>query len=232
LIRVYVDQALSPVLVVLPAHQVLMPERRRITIRRQSGGGPLQLPRSWRRRPCGHRHPGVHAHPGTGSGVSPGGFAEGGVLCACRVMTGGTAPWDRGSGAEPRRERPRRATDRPSAFQAGHIASWRESCGCYALSPVVAACCWLLLLLSARVTQWSRWFRQPGPGVCLDRLWTRRGCRSAREAPARPAASPAASAADCHTGRARNSRARSPRLARGIPLPRPPARRTRGTGRC
>jgi len=42
----YVDQALSPVLVVLSAHQVLMPERRRITIRRQSGGGPLQFPRS------------------------------------------------------------------------------------------------------------------------------------------------------------------------------------------
>ena len=37
---------------------------------------------------------------------------------------------------------------RPSAFQAGHIPSWRGSCECYALSPVAVACRWLLLLLS------------------------------------------------------------------------------------
>ena len=36
----------------------------------------------------------------------------------------------------------------PSAFQAGHIPSWHGSCGRCALSPVVAACRWWLLLLS------------------------------------------------------------------------------------
>ena len=36
----------------------------------------------------------------------------------------------------------------PSVFQAGHIPSWRGSCERYALSPVAAACRWLLLLLS------------------------------------------------------------------------------------
>jgi hypothetical protein len=36
---------------------------------------------------------------------------------------------------------------RSSAFQAGRILNWGESCGCYALSPVAAACRWLLLLL-------------------------------------------------------------------------------------
>ena len=46
LIRVYVDQALSPVFVALRSDRPLMPYRRRITIRRQSGGGPLQFPRS------------------------------------------------------------------------------------------------------------------------------------------------------------------------------------------
>jgi hypothetical protein len=37
---------------------------------------------------------------------------------------------------------------RLSAFQAGHFPSWRGSCERYALSPVAAACRWLLLLLS------------------------------------------------------------------------------------
>ena len=37
---------------------------------------------------------------------------------------------------------------RPSAFQAGHISSWRESCECCAQSPIAGACRWLLLLLS------------------------------------------------------------------------------------
>jgi hypothetical protein len=45
-----VNQALSPVLVALRPDRPLMPDRRRITIRRQSGGGPLQLPRLYR---CG-----------------------------------------------------------------------------------------------------------------------------------------------------------------------------------
>jgi hypothetical protein len=39
------------------------------------------------------------------------------------------------------------ADPRPSAFQAGHMPSWRGSCGCYALSPVAAGGRWLLLLL-------------------------------------------------------------------------------------
>ena len=37
---------------------------------------------------------------------------------------------------------------RLSAFQAGHIPSWRGLCERYALSPVAAACRWSLLLLS------------------------------------------------------------------------------------
>ena len=65
----YVNQALSPVLVALRKHRSLMPQRRRITIRRQSGGGHLHLPRSCRRgprsrhdllipsHPCGHPDP-------------------------------------------------------------------------------------------------------------------------------------------------------------------------------
>ena len=40
------------------------------------------------------------------------------------------------------------AIERPSAFQAGHIPSWRESCERYALPPVAAVSGWLLLLLS------------------------------------------------------------------------------------
>ncbi len=40
------------------------------------------------------------------------------------------------------------ADPRPSAFQAGHIPSWRGSSERYALSPVAAACRWSLLLLS------------------------------------------------------------------------------------
>ena len=47
------------------------------------------------------------------------------------------------------------------------------------------------------------------------RPWTRRDRRTARAAPARPPASPGASAAR-HTGRVRSSGAPSPRLARGI----------------
>jgi hypothetical protein len=38
---------------------------------------------------------------------------------------------------------------RPSAFQAGHIPSWRGSCERYALSPVAAGSRWLLPLLSS-----------------------------------------------------------------------------------
>jgi hypothetical protein len=41
---------------------------------------------------------------------------------------------------------------RPSAFQAGHIPSWLESCECYALLAVTAACRWSLLLLSPVAT--------------------------------------------------------------------------------
>jgi len=37
---------------------------------------------------------------------------------------------------------------RPSAFQAGHIPSWRGSCECYALPPVATGSRRLLLLLS------------------------------------------------------------------------------------
>ena len=40
----YVNQAFSPVLVVLRSQPPLMPDRRRITIRWQSGGGPCTFP--------------------------------------------------------------------------------------------------------------------------------------------------------------------------------------------
>jgi hypothetical protein len=40
------------------------------------------------------------------------------------------------------------AVERPSAFQVGHIPSWRGSCESYALSPVADDSGWLLLLLS------------------------------------------------------------------------------------
>jgi hypothetical protein len=46
---------------------------------------------------------------------------------------------------QPRR---RDADSRPSAFQAGHIPSWRKSCESYALSAVADDSGWLLLLLS------------------------------------------------------------------------------------
>ena len=47
---------------------------------------------------------------------------------------------------------------RPSVFQAGHIPSWRGSCGSYALSPVAAVSRWLLPLLSPLLSPppWSR----------------------------------------------------------------------------
>ena len=61
--------------------------------------------------------------------------------------------------------------------------------------------------------------QQPWPAGCLDRPWTRRGCRSARATPARPPAFPGASVAR-HTGHARGSRAPSPRRAPGIARPR------------
>ena len=47
---------------------------------------------------------------------------------------------------------------RPSAFQAGHIPSWRGSCECYALPPVAAARRWLLLLLSPLLSAPCEWF--------------------------------------------------------------------------
>ena len=55
------------------------------------------------------------------------------------------------------------ADPRPSAFQAGHIPSWRGSCERYPLSPVAAGSRWLLLLLSAAVRGNDN-ARRPGPG--------------------------------------------------------------------
>src|SRR3954471_4328994 len=73
------------------------------------------------------------------------------VVCTGRALSSGlatvlatvTAP-----GADPR----------PSAFQAGHIPSWRGSCESYALSAVAAVSGWLLLLLSPLLllSRWSR----------------------------------------------------------------------------
>ena len=55
------------------------------------------------------------------------------------------------------------AIERPSAFQAGHIPSWRGSCECYALSPVAGGSRWLLLLLSPLLSA-------AGPGLHLRGL--------------------------------------------------------------
>ena len=62
------------------------------------------------------------------------------------------------------------ARHRPSAFQAGHIPSWRGSCESYALSPVAGGSGWLLLLLSPllssvrHVRAWPP--SPPGRGHC------------------------------------------------------------------
>ena len=71
------------------------------------------------------------------------------------------------------------ADPRASAFQAGHIPSWRGSCGRPALSPVAAACRWLLLLLPPLL---SAAIRRPGgaccgalPGVPPHRTYAARG---------------------------------------------------------
>jgi hypothetical protein len=82
-----------------------------------------------------------------------------------------------------RRQQP---NQRPSAFQAGHIPSWRESYESYALSPVADDSGWLLLLLSPllsavgsvssfhgppadSVTSWSS---PPSPGL-FPAAWPR-----------------------------------------------------------
>ena len=98
--------------------------------------------------------------------MSPGGSAKGGALCACGVITQGRSSL--GPGREPRRERPRRITDRPSAFQAGHNPSCRATGMRLAVSPVADACRWplLLLLLLLSVTVGGTDARQlPGTGV-------------------------------------------------------------------
>ena len=59
---------------------------------------------------------------------------------------------------------------RPSAFQAGHIPSWHRSCESYALSPVAAACRWLLLLLSPLLSA------RPGR-LCPAAPWSSAGDR-------------------------------------------------------
>jgi hypothetical protein len=101
---VCVNQAFSPVFVVLRSQPPLMPCRRRITIRRQSGGGL-----------CTFAIPVVGQvviiTPGSGSSRENGVW---GVLRrvregrrAVRVRgdnTGGAAPWDRGLGREPQQE--------------------------------------------------------------------------------------------------------------------------------
>ena len=76
---------------------------------------------------------------------------------------------------------------------------------------LLALCCYSSFLREG----WSLWFRQQGPSACLDRPSTRRGCRTARAAPARPPASPGASAGR-HTARPRSSRAPRPHLAQEL----------------
>jgi hypothetical protein len=57
------------------------------------------------------------------------------------------------------------ADPRPSAFQAGHIPSWRGSCECYALSPVAAVSGWLLPLLSPLPSGGQRYFARHPPST-------------------------------------------------------------------
>jgi hypothetical protein len=52
------------------------------------------------------------------------------------------------SGMVVARRRRQGSSRRPSVFQAGHIPSWRGSCGSYALSPGAGVWRWLLLLLA------------------------------------------------------------------------------------
>jgi hypothetical protein len=63
---------------------------------------------------------------------------------------------------------PDRWSFRPSAFQAGHIPSWRRSCQCHALSPVAAGVGWWLLLLSRLLSAAVRRRLCPAAaGICL-----------------------------------------------------------------
>ena len=55
---------------------------------------------------------------------------------------------------------------RPSAFQAGHIPSWRGSCERYALSPIAAASRWSLLLLSPLLSTRCKPSVAIGPAAC------------------------------------------------------------------
>ncbi len=69
---------------------------------------------------------------------------------------------------------------RPSAFQAGHIPSWRRSCERYALSPVAADSGWPLLLLSPLLSAATRPRLATFPGqaaVLVCRCCSRTGCK-------------------------------------------------------
>ena len=93
--------------------------------------------------------PGVRALPGKrGLGCPQAGPRRAARLRVRGDNTGGAAPWDRGPGREPRRERVSRNTDRPSAFQAGHIPSCCMTCERPWVLPPAEGWRWLLLLLS------------------------------------------------------------------------------------
>jgi hypothetical protein len=88
--------------------------------------------------------------------------------CWCRsLVVDGRSGASRGHASVMRRPGSRwsGAVGRPSAFQAGHIPSWRGSCGCYALMPVAGGGRWPLLLLSAGVTVTG------GPAFCRSSDW-------------------------------------------------------------
>ena len=98
----YVHQAISPVLVALRSDRPLMPDRRRVTIRRQSGGGAFATSPVIRDQVV-IVTPGTQVLPGTGSGLYLGGSAEGGTLARAGRYTGTPFP-GQGSGAGAQRE--------------------------------------------------------------------------------------------------------------------------------
>ena len=75
--------------------------------------------------------------------------------------------WDRRCQAAWQRSRRNGFDPRPSAFQAGHIPSWRESYESYAPSPAADDSGWLLLLLSPLLSAVG-----PVPISAVSRLMT------------------------------------------------------------
>ena len=131
----------SPVLVARRSQSRLMLEGRARTL----SGPSLDLSQATTLPPSGRRahlliRRFLYRHPAPFKSVRDLGLVTARCPCASGTSEGCSSPWLPASlpGADPR----------PSAFQAGHMPSWRGSCECCALSPVAVACRWSLLLLS------------------------------------------------------------------------------------